>query len=155
MQASVAIVNPAVLLAPRHGRWTSSPGVFGVLKIPLSGSMDDYLWADERFVCTAASEAVQGHLTGRHHVAFQSQDEGMVKAFHEVALAHGGKATALPARVRIILVIARCLFCTQTATTSRPLPRTRATQCAVSKCHVLTNRTLLRIVDLSIREELS
>lgn len=70
--------------------------IFGVLKIPLGGSADDYFWADELFVSTAESEAAQGHLTGRHHLAFQAQDEAMVKAFYEVALAHGGRDNGAP-----------------------------------------------------------
>lgn len=70
--------------------------VFGVLKIPLGGGADDHFWADELFVCTAESEAAQGHLTGRHHMAFQAQDEAMVRAFHEIALANGGKDNGAP-----------------------------------------------------------
>jgi catechol 2,3-dioxygenase-like lactoylglutathione lyase family enzyme len=70
--------------------------VFTVLKIPLAGSGDDYFWADELFVSTAGSESAQGQLTGRHHLAFQAEDEAMVKAFHEVALAHGGKDNGAP-----------------------------------------------------------
>jgi catechol 2,3-dioxygenase-like lactoylglutathione lyase family enzyme len=70
--------------------------IFGVLKIPLGGSAHNYFWADELFVSTAGSEAAQGHLTGRHHLAFQAQDEAMVNSFHEVALAHGGKDNGAP-----------------------------------------------------------
>jgi catechol 2,3-dioxygenase-like lactoylglutathione lyase family enzyme len=70
--------------------------VFPVLKIPLGGSADDYFWADELFVSTADSRAAQGHLTGRHHLAFQAADEAMVKRFHEVALAHGGQDNGAP-----------------------------------------------------------
>ena len=70
--------------------------IFGVLKIPLGGSANDYFWADELFVSTADSEVAQGHLTGRHHLAFQAQDEAMVKAFHAAALAHGGKDNGAP-----------------------------------------------------------
>jgi catechol 2,3-dioxygenase-like lactoylglutathione lyase family enzyme len=70
--------------------------VFEVLEIPLGGSGDDYFWADELFVSTAGSEAAQGRLTGRHHIAFQARDEAMVKAFHETALAHGGRDNGAP-----------------------------------------------------------
>ncbi len=38
---------------------------------------------DELFVSTADSAAAQGHLTGRHHLAFQAGDRAMVEAFHE------------------------------------------------------------------------
>jgi catechol 2,3-dioxygenase-like lactoylglutathione lyase family enzyme len=70
--------------------------VFGVLNIPLGGSGDDYFWADELFISTAESKAAQGRLTGRHHLAFQAEDEAMVKRFHEVALAHGGRDNGAP-----------------------------------------------------------
>ena len=64
--------------------------VLQVLQVPIGGSGDDYFWADELFVSTAASAAAQGHLTGRHHLAFQAADEAMVDAFHASALRHGG-----------------------------------------------------------------
>ena len=70
--------------------------IFGVLKVPIGGSADDYFWADELFISTADSEAAQGQLTGRHHLAFQAQDEAMVRKFHEAALAHGGKDNGAP-----------------------------------------------------------
>jgi catechol 2,3-dioxygenase-like lactoylglutathione lyase family enzyme len=70
--------------------------VFGVLNIPIAGSADDYFWADELFVSTADSQAAQGVLTGRHHLAFQAQDRAMVEAFHQAALAHGGKDNGAP-----------------------------------------------------------
>ena len=70
--------------------------VLAVLGIPLGGSAEDHFWADELFVSTADSDAAQGRLTGRHHVAFQAKDEAMVKRFYEVALAHGGKDNGAP-----------------------------------------------------------
>ena len=70
--------------------------IFGVLQIPLGGSADDHFWADELFVSSAGSEAAQGTLTGRHHLAFQARDEAMVKAFHAAALAHGGRDNGPP-----------------------------------------------------------
>lgn len=70
--------------------------VLGALKLPMGGEADDYFWADELFVSSAESESAQGHLTGRHHLAFQAQDEAMVKAFHEAALAHGGTDNGAP-----------------------------------------------------------
>ena len=70
--------------------------VFAVLTIPLGGTGEGYFWADELFVSTANSQAVQGKLTGRHHLAFQAQDEAMVQAFHKAALAHGGTDNGPP-----------------------------------------------------------
>lgn len=70
--------------------------VFKVLGIPLGGSGDGFFWADELFVSTADSPAAQGKLTGRHHLAFQAQDEAMVRAFHEAALANGGQDHGAP-----------------------------------------------------------
>jgi catechol 2,3-dioxygenase-like lactoylglutathione lyase family enzyme len=70
--------------------------VFDALKIPVGGEGEDYFWADELFVSTASSQAAQGQLTGRHHLAFQAQDQAMVDAFHKAALAHGGKDNGSP-----------------------------------------------------------
>jgi catechol 2,3-dioxygenase-like lactoylglutathione lyase family enzyme len=70
--------------------------VFEVLKVPMGGTGDDFFWADELFVSTPDSEAAQGQLTGRHHLAFQAQDRAMVDAFHKAALANGGKDNGAP-----------------------------------------------------------
>ncbi|WP_243369255.1 VOC family protein [Microvirga solisilvae] len=64
--------------------------VFQVLGIPLGGSADDYFWADELFISTADSDAAEGKLTGRHHLAFQARDRAMVDAFYRAALDNGG-----------------------------------------------------------------
>ena len=70
--------------------------LFAVLGIPLGGEGEDYFWADELFVSTASSAAAQGKLTGRHHLAFQAKDRDTVIAFHQAALAHGGKDNGGP-----------------------------------------------------------
>lgn len=70
--------------------------VFDVLRVPVGGTGEDYFWADELFVSTADSEAAQGRLTGRHHLAFQAQDKAMVDAFHKAALANGGTDNGTP-----------------------------------------------------------
>ena len=70
--------------------------VFDALKVPMGGTGDGYFWADELFVSTAESEAAQGALTGRHHLAFQAQDRAMVDAFHRAALANGGSDNGAP-----------------------------------------------------------
>jgi catechol 2,3-dioxygenase-like lactoylglutathione lyase family enzyme len=70
--------------------------VFDVLGIPLGGAGDDYFWADELFVSTADSDAAQGVLTGRHHLAFQASDRKMVEAFYHAALDAGGKDNGAP-----------------------------------------------------------
>ena len=70
--------------------------IFEVLTIPIEGTGDDYFWADELFVSTADSEAAQGALTGRHHLAFQAQDRKTVDAFYRTALAHGGADNGAP-----------------------------------------------------------
>ena len=70
--------------------------VFEVLDIPMGGSGDGFFWADELFVSTADSEAAQGALTGRHHLAFQARNRAMVDAFYTVALANGGKDNGGP-----------------------------------------------------------
>ena len=70
--------------------------VFQVLEIPVSGSGDKHFWADELFVSNADSEAAQGRLTGRHHLAFQARDRAAVDAFHRVGLEHGGTDNGAP-----------------------------------------------------------
>ena len=70
--------------------------VFEVLQIPMGGTGEGYFWADELFVSTRDSEAAQGTLTGRHHLAFQAQSRAQVDAFHKAALAHGGKDNGKP-----------------------------------------------------------
>ncbi len=70
--------------------------VLKALSIPLGGVSDDYFWADELFVSTADSEAAQGQLTGRHHIAFQAKDRAAVEAFHKAGLESGGKDNGRP-----------------------------------------------------------
>ena len=70
--------------------------VFEILQIPLAGTGEDYFWADELFVSTASSQAAQGKLTGRHHLAFQAADRAMVDAFYKAALDAGGKDNGAP-----------------------------------------------------------
>jgi catechol 2,3-dioxygenase-like lactoylglutathione lyase family enzyme len=79
-----------------HASQAFYQAVFDVLQIPLGGTGDTYFWADELFVSTADSEAAQGTLTGRHHLAFQARDKAMVAAFYAAALAHGGKDNGPP-----------------------------------------------------------
>ncbi|GHA83097.1 VOC family protein [Cognatilysobacter bugurensis] len=67
-----------------------------VLAVPLGGEGDDYFWYDELFVSTADSDAAQGRLTGRHHLAFQAGDRATVDAFHRAGLAAGGTDNGAP-----------------------------------------------------------
>lgn len=70
--------------------------ILGALGIPIGGTAEDYFWADELFVSSAASRAAQGHLTGRHHLAFQAKDRTTVEAFYKAGLDHGGKDNGAP-----------------------------------------------------------
>lgn len=70
--------------------------VFESLSIPIGGAADDYFWADELFISTPDSQAAQGVLTGRHHLAFQAQTRDMVDSFYKAALANGGKDNGSP-----------------------------------------------------------
>ncbi len=70
--------------------------IFDVLDMPIGGSEDDYFWVDELFVSTADSQAAQGKLTGRHHLAFQAKDRAAVDAFHKAGLADGGTDNGAP-----------------------------------------------------------
>ena len=52
--------------------------IFNTLGIPLGAEAADYFWYDELFVSSIESAAAAGHLTGRHHLAFQAEDRAMV-----------------------------------------------------------------------------
>ena len=70
--------------------------VLEVLQVPMGGEEDGFFWADEFCVSTDDSEAAEGVLTGRTHVAFQAADRAMVDAFHKTAFAHGGTDNGAP-----------------------------------------------------------
>ena len=70
--------------------------VLNTLAVPMGGSGEGYFWADELVVSSAQSDAAQGELTGRQHLAFQARDRDMVEAFHRTAIAHGGKDNGAP-----------------------------------------------------------
>jgi catechol 2,3-dioxygenase-like lactoylglutathione lyase family enzyme len=70
--------------------------IFKSLNIPMGGTGDGFFWADELFISTRDSDAAQGELTGRHHLAFQATDRAAVDAFHKTALANGGKDNGAP-----------------------------------------------------------
>jgi catechol 2,3-dioxygenase-like lactoylglutathione lyase family enzyme len=70
--------------------------VFKVLGVPIGGKAEDYFWADELFISSADSKAVQGKLTGRHHMAFQASNRAAVNAFHKAALQNGGMDNGAP-----------------------------------------------------------
>ena len=70
--------------------------VLEALQVPMGGADEGYFWADELFVSSADSPAAQGHLTGRHHLAFQARDQAIVDAFYQAALAHGGIDNGAP-----------------------------------------------------------
>lgn len=70
--------------------------VLGALGVPVGGEGPGFFWADELFISTADSPAAAGHLTGRHHLAFQAADPAMVQAFHKAGLAAGGRDNGAP-----------------------------------------------------------
>ena len=70
--------------------------ILPLLGVPIGGEGPGYFWADELFVSTADSDAAQGHLTGRHHLAFQAKDRATVDAAYKAALANGGKDNGAP-----------------------------------------------------------
>jgi catechol 2,3-dioxygenase-like lactoylglutathione lyase family enzyme len=70
--------------------------VFKAIEIPLAGEGDDFFWADELFISTKESDAAQGALTGRVHLAFQGKSREMVEQFYKVALAAGGSDNGAP-----------------------------------------------------------
>lgn len=71
-------------------------GIFESLHIPIGGTADDYFWADELFISTSDSQAAQGSLTGRHHLAFQAESRNMVESFYKAALTNGGRDNGPP-----------------------------------------------------------
>jgi catechol 2,3-dioxygenase-like lactoylglutathione lyase family enzyme len=70
--------------------------ILQVLGIPMVDLSDDDFWADELFVSSTVSQATQGKLTGRHHLAFQAKDRAMVDAVHKAGLEAGGKDNGAP-----------------------------------------------------------
>jgi catechol 2,3-dioxygenase-like lactoylglutathione lyase family enzyme len=70
--------------------------IFECLGIPIGGTADDYLWADELFISTPDSKDAHGILTGRNHIAFQAESREVVDAFYRTALANGGKDNGSP-----------------------------------------------------------
>ena len=80
-------------LSASHAFYTA---VLASLEVPMGGSGDGYFWADELFVSSRDSEAAQGVLTGRHHLAFQARNRAMVDSFYKAALASGGKDNGAP-----------------------------------------------------------
>jgi catechol 2,3-dioxygenase-like lactoylglutathione lyase family enzyme len=72
--------------------------IFDALNIPIGGEEDGFFWADEFVVSTAESDAAQGILTGRQHLAFQAKDQATVDLFYKQALAAGGKDNGAPGK---------------------------------------------------------
>ncbi len=70
--------------------------VFAALDIPIGGSDEHDLWADELFISGGGSAEVEGAPTGRTHIAFQAQSRSMVDAFYQAAMAHGGRDNGPP-----------------------------------------------------------
>ncbi|WP_413576207.1 VOC family protein [Bdellovibrio sp. HCB290] len=70
--------------------------IFETLQIPIGGLGEDFIWVDELFISSKTSQAAQGELTGRTHLAFQAKDRAMVDRFYEVALKSGGKDNGKP-----------------------------------------------------------
>lgn len=70
--------------------------VLEALGVPVGGDGETWFWADELFVSSADSEAAEGRLTGRCHLAFQARDRAMVEAFHRAGLAAGGRDNGAP-----------------------------------------------------------
>jgi len=75
--------------------------VFEALGVPLGGEGPNYFWYDELFVSTADSDAAQGKLTGRTHLAFQAKDRAAVERFYEAARAAGGTDNGKPGVVAL------------------------------------------------------
>lgn len=70
--------------------------ILDALAIPIGGEGEGYFWADEFVVSSASSEAAQGQLTGRTHLAFQAKDRAMVEAFYKAGLNAGAHDNGAP-----------------------------------------------------------
>jgi catechol 2,3-dioxygenase-like lactoylglutathione lyase family enzyme len=70
--------------------------VLEVLGIPIGGEGEGFFWADELVISSRESEAAQGALTGRVHLAFQAKDRATVEALHRAGLGAGGRDNGAP-----------------------------------------------------------
>jgi catechol 2,3-dioxygenase-like lactoylglutathione lyase family enzyme len=70
--------------------------VLAVLGIPIEGEGDGYFWADELCISAVDTEASQGQLTGRAHLAFQAKDRATVESFYAEGLRAGGRDNGGP-----------------------------------------------------------
>jgi catechol 2,3-dioxygenase-like lactoylglutathione lyase family enzyme len=70
--------------------------ILDALGLELGGEGDGFFWADELVVSSPDSEAAQGSLTGRVHLAFQAESRERVERTHEAALAAGGRDNGAP-----------------------------------------------------------
>jgi catechol 2,3-dioxygenase-like lactoylglutathione lyase family enzyme len=66
--------------------------VLGVFGVEIARSGDGWFQADELFVDARGADVPQTHV----HLAFQARDREMVNAFHEAALAAGGRDNGAP-----------------------------------------------------------
>ncbi len=70
--------------------------VLKTLGLSLCGEGVGYFWIDELFVSTKESQAAEGVLTGRTHLAFQAPTRESVTSFYEAGLAAGGTDNGPP-----------------------------------------------------------
>ena len=94
--------------------------VLQALQVPMGGADEGYFWADELFVSSADSPAAQGHLTGRHHLAFQARDRAMVERSTKLRWPTAASTTARRASGLTTPATTPRLCWTRMATTSRP-----------------------------------
>ncbi len=70
--------------------------VLNVLGMPIDFEAEGMFSADELAINSASSEAAQGELTGRVHLAFQASDRAMVETCHRAGLDAGGRDNGGP-----------------------------------------------------------
>jgi catechol 2,3-dioxygenase-like lactoylglutathione lyase family enzyme len=87
-------VHLVVANVERSHRFYSA--VMRVLGIPPVLKADGYFSFDELFVSSPDTEAAQGALTGRVHLAFAAMDRATVEKFHAAGLDAGGKDNGKP-----------------------------------------------------------
>ena len=70
--------------------------VMKAIEVPAGPAGEDYFSYDELWISTAQSDAAQGELTGRVHLAFATRDRAAVEKFHRAAIEAGGRDNGKP-----------------------------------------------------------
>lgn len=70
--------------------------VAAALGLKVESMEPSFFWVDELVISSKKSDAAQGHLTGRTHLAFQAKDKATVDSFYRMTIEAGGKDNGKP-----------------------------------------------------------